>query len=114
LFPAAELSADPARGYSTGQTIAAVEQVVSQTLPMLYGYEWTETALQELIAGQSAHYIVPICILFVFLVLAALYENWALPLAIILMSPCACSFLWPASLSPVETTTSSRRWALSC
>ena len=92
LFPAAELSADPARGYSTGQTIAAVEQVVSQTLPMLYGYEWTETALQQIMAGQSAHYIVPICILFVFLVLAALYENWALPLAIILIVPMCVLF----------------------
>src|SRR4029077_14371997 len=48
---------------------------------------WTETALQELKAGNSALYVFPICVLFVFLVLAALYENWALPLAIILIVP---------------------------
>jgi multidrug efflux pump len=86
LFPAAELNANPAAGYSTGQTIKAMEEL-AETLPANYGYEWTETALQELIAGNSALYVFPICVLFVFLVLAALYENWALPLAIILIVP---------------------------
>jgi multidrug efflux pump len=87
LFPAAELNANPAAGYSTSQTIKAMEEVATETLPASYGYEWTETALQELIAGNSALYVFPICVLFVFLVLAALYENWALPLAIILIVP---------------------------
>ena len=87
LFPAAELNANPAAGYSTGQTIKAMEELASERLPASYGYEWTETALQELIAGNSALYVFPICVLFVFLVLAALYENWALPLAIILIVP---------------------------
>ncbi|HET9523936.1 MAG TPA: multidrug efflux RND transporter permease subunit [Terrimicrobiaceae bacterium] len=87
LFPAAELNANPAAGYSTGQTIKAMEELATETLPASYGYEWTETALQELIAGNSALYVFPICVLFVFLVLAALYENWALPLAIILIVP---------------------------
>ncbi|MGB7791053.1 MAG: multidrug efflux RND transporter permease subunit [Terrimicrobiaceae bacterium] len=87
LFPAAELNANPAAGYSTGQTIKAMEELATETLPASYGFEWTETALQELIAGNSALYVFPICVLFVFLVLAALYENWALPLAIILIVP---------------------------
>jgi multidrug efflux pump subunit AcrB len=64
-----------------------MEELATETLPASYGYEWTETALQELIAGNSALYVFPICVLFVFLVLAALYENWALPLAIILIVP---------------------------
>jgi multidrug efflux pump len=87
LFPSAELNANPAPGYSTGQTIKAMEELATETLPASYGHEWTETALQELIAGNSALYVFPICVLFVFLVLAALYENWALPLAIILIVP---------------------------
>jgi multidrug efflux pump len=92
LFPAAELNANPAPGYSTGQTIKALEALAHETLPAGYGYEWTETALQELIAGNSALFVFPICVLFVFLVLAALYENWALPLAIILIVPLCVLF----------------------
>ena len=92
LFPAAELNANPAPGYSTGQTIQALEELANKTLPGSYGYEWTETALQELIAGNSALYVFPVCVLFVFLVLAALYENWALPLAIILIVPLCVLF----------------------
>ena len=71
LFPAAELNANPAPGYSTGQTIQALEDLANKNLPGSYGYEWTETALQELIAGNSALYVFPVCVLFVFLVLAA-------------------------------------------
>ena len=92
LFPAAELNANPAPGYSTGQTIKALEALAKETLPVGYGYEWTETALQELIAGNSALFVFPICVLFVFLVLAALYENWTLPLAIILIVPLCVLF----------------------
>ncbi len=92
LFPAAELNANPAPGYSTGQTIQALEDLANKNLPGSYGYEWTETALQELIAGNSALYVFPVCVLFVFLVLAALYENWALPLAIILIVPLCVLF----------------------
>ena len=92
LFPAAELNGNPATGYSTGETIKAMEQLARDTLPRNYGYEWTETALQELKAGNSALYVFPICVLFVFLVLAALYENWSLPLAIILIVPLCVLF----------------------
>ena len=91
LFPAADFNGNPAPGTSTGQTIAAMEAAVEK-LPNNYGYEWTETALQEIISGNSALYVFPICVLFVFLVLAALYENWALPLAIILIVPLCVLF----------------------
>jgi multidrug efflux pump len=92
LFPAAELNGNPAAGYSTGETIKTMEELARENLPAGYGYEWTETALQEIKAGNSALYVFPICVLFVFLVLAALYENWTLPLAIILIVPLCVLF----------------------
>ncbi|HEY5793328.1 MAG TPA: efflux RND transporter permease subunit, partial [Chthoniobacterales bacterium] len=98
LFPAAELNSNAAPGYSTGQVIQALEETARATLPATYGFEWTETALQEILAGNSALYVFPMCVLFVFLLLAALYENWALPLAIILIVPlcvlCALTGIW--------------------
>lgn len=87
LFPAADLSANPALGFSSGQTIKALEKAADEKLPSAYGYEWTETAFQEIAAGNSAAYVFPICLFFVFMVLAALYESWGLPLAIILIVP---------------------------
>src|SRR5690606_35422646 len=87
LFPAADLSADPAPGFSSGQTIAALEKLAEEHLPRAYGFEWTETAFQEIAAGNSAAYVLPICLFFVFMILAALYESWGLPLAIILIVP---------------------------
>ncbi|CAN5669841.1 multidrug efflux RND transporter permease subunit MexF [soil metagenome] len=92
LYPAAELNANAAPGYSTGQVISALEQAAQTTLPRSYGYEWTETALQEIIAGNAAIYVFPLCVFFVFLVLAALYESWTLPLAIILIVPLCVLF----------------------
>ena len=87
LFPAADLNADPAPGVSSGQTIAALEKLAKENLPPSYGFEWTETAFQEIAAGNSAAYVFPICLFFVFMILAALYESWGLPLAIILIVP---------------------------
>lgn len=87
LYPAGELNISPVAGASTGEVIAQMTEVAETALPANFGFEWTETALQEIIAGNSALYVFPICVLFVFLVLAALYENWSLPLAIILIVP---------------------------
>jgi multidrug efflux pump len=99
LFPAADLSADPAPGFSSGQTIKALEKL-SEKLPPSYGFEWTETAFQEIAAGSSAAYVFPVCLFFVFMVLAALYESWGLPLAIILIVPlCVLCALIGVSLS---------------
>jgi len=87
LFPAADINADPAPGFSSGQTITALEKLAGENLPRSYGFEWTETAFQEIAAGNSAAYVFPICLFFVFMILAALYESWGLPLAIILIVP---------------------------
>jgi len=56
------------------------------------GYEWTELTLQEILAGNTAVYVFPLCVLFVFLTLAALYESWSLPMAIILIVPLCILF----------------------
>src|ERR1700738_2500338 len=64
-----------------------MQTLADETLPSQFGYEWTELSLQETLAGNSALYIFPLCALFVFLVLAAQYESWSLPLAIILIVP---------------------------
>ena len=64
-----------------------MEKLAAETLPQRFGYEWTDLSLQQKLAGNSAVYIFPLCVLFVFLVLAALYESWALPVAIILIVP---------------------------
>ncbi|HEY2139326.1 MAG TPA: efflux RND transporter permease subunit, partial [Chthoniobacterales bacterium] len=87
MFPAADLSGQPAPGSSTGDALAAVERLAKETLPTSFTTEWTEIALQQKLAGNSAAYIFPLCVLFVFLLLSALYESWSLPLAIILIVP---------------------------
>jgi multidrug efflux pump len=87
LFPAADLNADPAPGFSSGQTITALAKLATENLPPTYGFEWTDTAFQEIAAGNSAVTVFPICVFFVFMILAALYESWTLPLAIILIVP---------------------------
>jgi len=87
MWPAADLNGGPAPGFSTGQAMAAVEKLAKENLPTSFTTEWTEMALQQKLAGNSALYIFPLCVLIVFLVLAALYESWSLPLAIILIVP---------------------------
>jgi multidrug efflux pump len=86
-YLAAEINGGPAPGYSSGQAQAAIEKILDETLPNGLKYEWTELTYQEILAGNSAVYIFPLCVLLVFLVLAALYESWTLPLAIILIVP---------------------------
>jgi multidrug efflux pump len=87
MFPSSELTGTPARGVSSGQAIATMEKLAKQILPSSMGFEWTELTLQEILAGNTAIYIFPLCVLFVFLTLAAQYESWSLPLAIILIVP---------------------------
>ena len=87
LFPAAEVQMGLARGYSSGQGIAAIEHIVETALPAGFGFEWTEIALQEKLAGNTAVIAFGLAVVFVFLVLAALYESWLLPLAVILIVP---------------------------
>ena len=88
MYPAAEMTGSPAPGVSSGQAIAAMEKLV----PSSMGFEWTELTLQEISEGNTAIFIFPLCVLFVFLTLAALYESWSLPLAIILIVPMCLLF----------------------
>jgi multidrug efflux pump subunit AcrB len=87
LFPAAEVQVGLARGFSSGQGIASIEHIVDTGLPSGFGFEWTEIALQEKLAGSTAVVAFGLAVVFVFLVLAALYESWLLPLAVILIVP---------------------------
>ncbi len=87
MWPAADLNGGAAPGFSTGQAMAAVEKLAQSNLPTSFTTEWTEMALQQKLAGNSAAYIFPLCVVIVFLVLSALYESWSLPLAIILIVP---------------------------
>ena len=86
-FPAAEVNGSAAPGESSGAAIAAFERLAERVLPRGYGFEWTDLAYQEIQAGGSAAPIFVLCVLFVFLALAAQYESWALPLAVILIVP---------------------------
>jgi multidrug efflux pump subunit AcrB len=87
LYPTAELNGNTGQGASTGQAIAAMERLADEKLPRGFGFEWTGLYYQQILAGNTAIYIFPLCVLFVFLTLAALYESWSLPLVIILIVP---------------------------
>ena len=87
LYPAIEVNGDTLPGFSTGQAIEAVARAARETLPQGIGFEWTNLSYQQTTAGNTAIYIFPLCVLFVFLVLAAQYESWSLPVAIILIVP---------------------------
>jgi len=92
MYPAAEMTGNPAPGMSTGQAVAAMERLVKEKLPPSVGFEWTELTLQEILEGNTAVFIFPLCVLFVFLTLAAQFESWSLPLAIILIVPMCLLF----------------------
>jgi multidrug efflux pump subunit AcrB len=83
----AEVNGGPAPGYSTGQAQKALEKIVTEELPNGMGYEWTELTYQQILAGNTAIYVFPICVLLAFLVLVAQYESWSLPLVVILIVP---------------------------
>ena len=87
LFPAAELQGQAAAGVSSGQAIAHMEQLAEATLPPGFSYEWTGLALQEKQASGGATVIFAMAVVFVFLVLAAQYEAFTLPMAVVLIVP---------------------------
>lgn len=87
LYLAAEVNGSTLPGTSSGQAIARMEQVASATLPAGFGFEWTELSLQEVLAGNIVWLVFPLSVVFVFLVLAAQYESWSLPLAVIFIAP---------------------------
>jgi multidrug efflux pump len=86
-FPAAEINGAAAPGFSTGQSEAAIAKILDGRLPNGMKYEWTELTYQKILAGNTMVYIFPLSVFLVYLVLAAQYESWSLPLVIILIVP---------------------------
>jgi len=86
-FLTAEINGAAAPGYSSGQAEAAMERLLQAELPNGMTYEWTELTYQQILAGNTAVFVFPLCVLLAFLVLAAQYESWSLPLAVILIVP---------------------------
>lgn len=87
LFRAIEVNGSAAPGYSSGDALAALEEVAEQTLPQGYTYSFSGLSAQEQESGSSTMYIFALCIVFVFLLLAALYESWSVPFSILLSVP---------------------------
>jgi multidrug efflux pump subunit AcrB len=87
LYPAADLLGSAAPGFSSGAAIASMEKLATEILPDGISFEWTELAYQQKTAGNSALIAFIMAVVFVFLLLVALYESWTLPLAVILIVP---------------------------
>ncbi len=87
LFPAAEVQGATLPGVSSGYGLAAMEQLAKDTLPAGIGFEWTDLAFQQRQTGNTAILIFAASVLFVFMVLAAQYESWSLPLSVVLIVP---------------------------
>lgn len=86
-FITAEINGAAAPGYSSGQAQIAIEKLLKDELPNGMTYEWTDLTYQQILSGNTALLVFPLCVLLAFLVLAALYESWSLPLAVILIVP---------------------------
>jgi multidrug efflux pump len=97
-YTSADINGGPAPGYSTDEAQAAAERIATQVLPRGIKFEWTDMTYQQILAGNSAVLVFPISVLLVFLVLSALYESLALPLAVIMIVPmsilCALVGVW--------------------
>jgi len=92
MFPSAEVQGDTALGFSSGEAIQTIERLAKEHLPSGMSIAWTDLAYQQQLAGNTALYIFPLCVLFVFLVHSAEYESWSLPMAIILIAPVCLPF----------------------
>jgi hydrophobe/amphiphile efflux-1 (HAE1) family protein len=86
-YAAADINGGPAPGFSSGQAQAAMAKILDETLPRGMSYEWTDLAYQQIISGSTTLIVFALCVVFVFLVLAAQYESLSLPLAIVLIVP---------------------------
>lgn len=86
-YRSADLNGNAAPGYSSGQAQAAITKILEETLPPGMNFEWTDLTYQQILAGNTTMIVFPLCILLVFLVLAAQYESLTLPLAVIMIVP---------------------------
>jgi hydrophobic/amphiphilic exporter-1 (mainly G- bacteria), HAE1 family len=89
LFRAAQITGIPAPGYSSGQAAAALGEVFKETMPREMGYDWADMSYQEIKAAGAGARVFVLSIIFVFLILAALYESWSLPFGVLLSVPVA-------------------------
>jgi hydrophobe/amphiphile efflux-1 (HAE1) family protein len=87
LYPASELQGEPAPGVSSTTALNTIKQLADETLPSGFSFEWTDLSHQQVTGGNAGLYVFPICVLFVYLVLAAQYGSWTLPFAVILIVP---------------------------
>jgi HAE1 family hydrophobic/amphiphilic exporter-1 len=87
LYPAAELQGQTVPGFSSGQSLATMEELAARILPAGFSYEWTELAFEQKGVGNTGIYVFGLAVVFVFLLLAAQYESLILPLAVILIVP---------------------------
>jgi hydrophobe/amphiphile efflux-1 (HAE1) family protein len=87
LYPAAELQGEALPGVSSATAIATMKHLADETLPSGFSYEWTDLSYQQVTGGNTGLFVFPICVLFVYLVLAAQYGSWSLPFAVILIVP---------------------------
>jgi hydrophobe/amphiphile efflux-1 (HAE1) family protein len=87
LYSASELQGEPAPGVSSTTALNTIKQIADETLPSGFSFEWTDLSYQQVTGGNAGLYVFPICVLFVYLVLAAQYGSWTLPFAVILIVP---------------------------
>jgi hydrophobe/amphiphile efflux-1 (HAE1) family protein len=87
LYTTAELQGDTTPGTSSATAINTMKRLADEVLPSGFSYEWTDLSYQQVTGGNTGLYVFPICVLFVFLVLAAQYGSWSLPFAVILIVP---------------------------
>jgi multidrug efflux pump len=105
LYPSAEINGNTAPGTSSGQAIQIMDQLAAEQLPSTVGYDWTELTYQQILASKDVltKLVFPLGVVFVFLVLAAQYESWSLPLAIILIVPmCILAALFGVHLASLD------------
>jgi len=88
-YPSAQITGQPAPGMSSGQAIAEMDRIATEKMPSSMGYEWSGVTYQQLKAGSSTVFIFALALVFVMLVLAAQYESWSTPLAVLLTVPFA-------------------------
>ena len=102
MYPAAPINGNVPAGMSTGQAISKLEEIARRELPSTMSYEWTEITYLERLSSDTGTVVFALAVMFVFLVLAALYESWSLPLAVILVVPmcvlCSITGVWLAGM----------------
>lgn len=86
-YPSADISGGAMAGVSSGQAVAVMERLANEVLPEGMTFEWTDLTYQQKLAGSSALFIFPLCVLLAYLILAAQYNSWLLPLAVLLIVP---------------------------